>query len=84
MEQAAPVEQPATIDSDNDSSATVSASSEKSLEVRQHRWKALTERYRSTKYLAAKRNAATRRSQTPSVNSRMSEGQAGKYFTSNI
>ena len=44
VEQAAPVEQPATIDSDNDSSATVSASSERSLEVRQHRWKALTER----------------------------------------
>ena len=78
--QATPVEQPAAIDSDNGSSDTVSVSSERSLEVRQHKWKVLTERYRSAKYLAAKRKSTAKLSQTSEDITRMSEGRMGKYF----
>ena len=77
--QATPVAQPATIDSDNDSSDTVSVSSERSLEVRQYKWKILTERYRSAKYLAAKRKSTAKHSQTSSVIPRMFVGRMGRY-----
>ena len=47
----------AGVESDNDSSTTVSASSEASLEERQCRWDAVKAKYRQAKYLAAKQRA---------------------------
>ena len=84
MSETTPVEKSATTDFENDSSSTVSASSERSLEERQKRWKTLTERYRSAKYLAAKRKAALKRSDPFDITPRMSGRRGGAVLLDSI